>query len=217
MAFFVFLAALAMTPLGRHYDHLVGVWAAHAAGMARPDLMVIWLLGSPVVSTLLLLLFTADAAYSWQVRLTAWVLAAVGGVVEVTCKHYGIGGSVNAVGVAAMPHVGAWLDAIQRHLSIPIPGDLASRATHFILRGSFPSGHVLRLTLAAAYALPRPGWTVPTIVAATCGFMVVATGGHTLTDALGGACLAFALLAGAGRLRASAGGTVGSSDRGAMQ
>lgn len=200
LAVLIMITGLASTPIGRHVDHAAAFWTAHLSGIARPDLMVVWVIGAPLAAVILLVVFTADPVYSWRQRLTAWGLMGLGSVVELILKHFGVGGSISGLAVPAMPHFAPRLAALERHLSIPIPTRWTDTVTHLTLRGTFPSGHVLRLTLAAGYALARPGWVLPAVVAAAAGFCVVATGGHTATDALGGAALAGALLVAAGRL-----------------
>jgi len=200
LSLFILLSVASATPAGRHADHAAALWSAHVAGAARPDLMVIWVLGAPLAAVALLLLFTADSRYTWRQRWAAWGLLAAAAAVELLCKHLGIGGNVAAVAVPAMPHLAPRLAALERHLAVPVIGRLSALASQVTLRGTFPSGHVLRLTLAAGYALARPGWMLPVAVAVAAGFCVTATGGHSATDALGGAALALAGLAVAGRL-----------------
>ncbi|MCY0877661.1 MAG: phosphatase PAP2 family protein [Firmicutes bacterium] len=66
-------------------------------------------------------------------------------------------------------------------------------ASH-ILHGSFPSGHVYRLTLAVGlWCNARPAATWMTGILA--GLMVVATGGHWAVDVMGGFALARLMLA----------------------
>ena len=63
-----------------------------------------------------------------------------------------------------------------------------------------PSGHVLRLTLAAGYVRSRGGPWLPLVVAAISGILVMGSGAHHLTGVLGGAVLGCAALAAAGRM-----------------
>jgi membrane-associated phospholipid phosphatase len=62
-----------------------------------------------------------------------------------------------------------------------------------IFHGSFPSGHVYRLTYALGLWFQR--WPAATwVVAALAGLLVVATGGHWAIDVIGGFALARLML-----------------------
>ncbi len=131
-----------------------------------------------------------------RARLRAWAALALAGAVEVLCKHLGLG-------VARPGPAAAWELAVPRwagRISPPgarLWGELAYRLQP---HGSFPSGHVLVWTVLGGFLLPWPGWGLPAAAALAAGVATVVTGAHTPTDVAGGACLAFAALAAAGRL-----------------
>ncbi len=195
--------ALAGTPLAAPLN----IWTAHAAvrvaGPTTPDWTVVWPVGNVVVTTLLLVLATFGRRRRAAERLAAWGLFALGLLVEAGSKHLGLGNA--AATLARIPRPGppaAAVTDVTHAVSRLLPGGLyAATRSRLHLIGTFPSGHVWRLTFLAGYALGRPGWLLPAVVAALTGFAVVVRAGHALTDALGGAMLAMALLAWAGRLR----------------
>ena len=75
-----------------------------------------------------------------------------------------------------------------------VPAWLSALLDAVRLRGTYPSGHVMRLALIPGFLFPRRGPALSIAIAAASGVAVVATGGHTVTDALGGLCLAQAVL-----------------------
>lgn len=82
----------------------------------------------------------------------------------------------------------SWVAAV-----IPMHG-VSSGAHAPLFRGSFPSGHVFRVTYASgAWLFRRRRWTWA--LALVAGVLVVATGGHWALDAAGGFLLARAWLA----------------------
>lgn len=193
---FLIIAAVATSPFGLHAD----AWA-HVHGAALPHallslLAVVWPLGEPPLTLALLLLLTLDSRIDWPTRWRAWGAMLAVELVEVVFKHYAIGSATPATAIP-MPR---WWVAAVRHLAVPLPAWVATHLAHFRLRGAFPSGHVLRLTLVANYLVPWPNVVLPALAATFVGVGVVATGGHTLTDALGGAALAFGTLSAIGRL-----------------
>nr|WP_275107234.1 phosphatase PAP2 family protein [Sulfobacillus harzensis] len=81
-----------------------------------------------------------------------------------------------------------WVEAL-----IPLHGQ-ASQVHQALFRGSFPSGHVYRITFVSGVWLHRwRRWTWG--LAFVAGILVVSTGGHWALDAVGGFLLARALLA----------------------
>lgn len=198
IAAFLAIAAVAPSPPGLHFDRWAHVHLAALPHAIRTALSAVWPLGEAPLAVTLLVLLTLDGRLDWGSRLRAWTALVVTEAVEVAFKHYGIGSATPATAVP-LPH---WVGALTRHLMVPLPGPLAARLAHFRTFGAFPSGHVLRLTLVANYLVPWPNVVLPVLSATIVGVGVVATGGHSFTDALGGATLAFGALAAIGRLPA---------------
>lgn len=193
--------ALAGTPLARPLN----IWAAHAcarlAGHSGPYWTVVWPLGDIVVTTLLFLIVLFARRHKGRERLAAVGLFALGLAVEVVCKRWSLGSAAATLAHLRRPDppapaVTAVTHAVSRVFArAHLPAQPSAS-----LPGTFPSGHVWRLTFIGGWVQRRPGWLLPALVALLAAFAVVVRVGHALTDALGGACLAFLLLAWAGRL-----------------
>lgn len=189
---FTLVALLAAAPTGHQINHVAGLWAAHLIGPHRIRLESVWVAGAPLVAPGVFLLLTAQVGLGWRDRLLGWGLLLGTALVEAVLKHFGVGGWLSAAPVSAIPHPNGHIHVVQHVINVVV--------LRFGVHGTFPSGHVLRLTLAGGYAIPAPGWLLPGLVAVGALFAVVATGGHSLTDAVGGATLALGGLALAGRL-----------------
>ena len=169
-----------LVPLGRTWPWLNGVWVA--GGVPLSLLAVLW----------------ASRARSRGQRLRLLGLFVAGGIIELLAKHWiatpwpvpvaapapyaVIARYTNIEPSAVMAVVGPWLGARR------------PTASASFLRGSFPSGHVLRLTFAIGVWLGPGRWGWTTALAAVAAVAVVATGGHWFWDTLGGWSLAQALL-----------------------
>jgi hypothetical protein len=193
--------ALAGTPLAPRLN----IWAAgvfaRLAGHSAPYWTIVWPLGDIVVTTLGFAVLLFARRRPTRERLTGGGLFALGLLIEVVCKHWALGNASSTLAHLRRPDppapiVTAVTHAVSRAFArLQIP-DQPRKA----LSGTFPSGHVWRLTFIAGWAVRRPGWLLPALVATLAAFAVVVRVGHALTDALGGAFLAMFLLAWGGRL-----------------
>lgn len=192
IAAFLALAAVAPTGAGRAAD----AWARnavtpllHAVPHAADPALA---LGEPLVAGAVFLLLTLNRGLSWRERWSAWGLWVAAGAIEIGCKAVGLGGAGAPIPLYPLPTAVA-------HEALRLwPG--LQRVLGVRLRGTFPSGHVLRLTLAAGYVRSRGGPWLPLVVAAISGILVMGSGAHHLTGVLGGAVLGCAALAAAGRM-----------------
>ena len=180
-----------LTPINLFMAHLL-----EPLGKAVPDFSIIWVIGSvPVVGVLLLL-------WDWSMGRWRQFWIFLGGVVlEIVTKHligtplpHSVGGEPFWIGrlerwVNPSPHV--VFTAIKRKLGI-LPS--VAQGTQSFFRGSFFSGHVFRLTFLTGVVggAGRP-WLMG-IIGLIAGILVVALGGHWALDAIGGFCLARALI-----------------------
>ncbi len=173
-----------LEPWGRQYSVLQLIWVA--GGIPLTALIVVYIASGH---------FGRKPA-QWRI-LGLFVL---GSIIEVVVKHF--------VATAFPPNVPPSGDL--RHLILwtnvepstvlawirDIHGGPA--ATHFsssdLFRGSFPSGHVFRITYAYGLFLASQWRLMTAAVACVC---VVATGGHWIWDAVGGYLLASLCLEGA--------------------
>ncbi len=193
--------ALAGTPLAPPLN----IWAArhfaHLAGRSAPYWTVVWPVGQIVVSTLVFLVLIFARRRRAQERLVACALFALGLAVEAACKHWGLGSGASTLARIRQPAPPAQIVTTVTHaVGRVFSGVRLPAATRAGLSGTFPSGHVWRLTFIAGWITRRPGWVLPVIVGALAAFAVVVRAGHVLTDALGGGFLALCLLAWGGRL-----------------
>lgn len=114
-------------------------------------------------------------------RLLLWGVFLAGGVIELISKHF----LVLPLPVG-LPTPGGYLRV--EHVLNPMFGIRTGSAPGDLLRGSFPSGHLFRLTFTAGALVRRWVWVLP--LTALAAVAVVATGGHWVWDALGGFVLA---------------------------
>ncbi len=161
---------------------------------AVPDLNLIWVVGSVPVTAALLLLWVWSKG-RWR---QLWLFA--GGVLlEVITKHFVASPLPHPLGEPSwIGRLEGWVNPSPQWVITAIKQRLgmvaATGSGAQFFRGSFFSGHVFRLTyLTGALAgIGRPGLLV--LVGLVAGILVVALGGHWALDALGGFCLARALL-----------------------
>ncbi|HET7560572.1 MAG TPA: phosphatase PAP2 family protein, partial [Limnochordia bacterium] len=170
---------------------------------------VVWLVGALPVTVAALAWATFGRSLSRSRRLWAWLGFALIGLVELAAKHY-VGTPMPPGSVVSVP----WIDRLSASLnaaeSVWLPwlgGVVAAVTGHheggaaFGLAGSFPSGHVARITYVSAFVLARADRRLLTAIGFAAGLAVVATGGHWLWDAVGGFVLAWIALQAAARVR----------------
>lgn len=185
----LWLAVLAIAASGRMdgVDRAVGAALRHI-GNAWPVTNLIWVIGGLPLTALAVL------GASWRRR--SWWIAGgfvAGLLVEVVSKHFLATPFPQATPEppffqhleAATNLSPAWAASVLQHWlhTHPVKGP-----HHPMFRGSFPSGHVFRITYASGAWMTRRRWTWA--VAAAAGVLVIATGGHWLVDVLGGFLLA---------------------------
>jgi len=172
---FSLLVWIASLPLMHRLDEAVTRWLQRAAPL--PDMP----------ASILVRLGNAE--------LVIPAVAAVAGLLFVTNRRSGIAAIWLAAGLAAASLLAVTLKHVIVH-----PGPPASLVRPGLPVGlyiatpySFPSGHTLRVTLLAGTALRERRWLGGALV---LGMMValVYTGGHWLSDVLGGLCLGWALI-----------------------
>lgn len=172
---FSLLVSIASLPLVHRLDVAVTRWLQRAAPL--PDLP----------ASVLVRLGNAEFVIP--------AVAAVAGLLFLTNHRSG----VPAIWLAAGLLAASLLAVILKHLIVH-PGPPAAFVRPGLPVGlyiatpySFPSGHTLRVTLLAGTALRRSRWLG---VALVVGMMLalVYTGGHWLSDVLGGLCLGWVLI-----------------------
>ncbi len=176
------------------WDVRADAWLAHQVHALTPLLHVVWPLGSPLVASGLAVAATLLAGPDWRRRRFAWVLLAVGGLAELSSKVLGLGRPTAMPAIPVLPVLRLGLRPAFHAIGRPVPAWLAAMVAAVRLRGTYPSGHVMRLALIPGFLFRRRGQAAAFVVALVAGLAVVATGGHSVTDALGGLCLAQALL-----------------------
>lgn len=177
-------------------NHMVS-YRLHELGVQWTVLNVVWILGG---LPLTLLVVVIVAMRSGGRRGVWWVTYFVlMGLVELLVKHFIA--TPFPVAVAA-PAPWPRLEQLTNvepstvlYLVKPILGTTTGGTGSGFLRGSFPSGHVLRLTYAVGATLPPRYWNALVAVALVAALAVVATGGHWLWDTVGGFLLARFFLA----------------------
>lgn len=188
-------AAVAITPAMEHLNRMLYAGLT-PLGRQWTGINVVWVLGSLPVTAAAVALGGARRRGAAGAPWALGVLAA-GLLVEAALK---------AALATPLPHPVSeppWLAAVEMALN-PSPGRVLSWLRHrgalaaagglvHSLRGSFPSGHTFRITLAVSACQRRPRWWVAAVIAAATGLAVSATGGHWAWDAVGGWLLASAL------------------------
>ncbi len=205
-------AGLAIPPVLWAAGFLLAAWLAPTAAVARinravagallplghavPPLQVIWELGGVPLTGGALLLWGLARPWRWSRQGVVWAAFIAGSVVELAAKHWI--GLPSPRPVPVPPpyaqlepylNIGPQTLAQAWHLLHPASG----ASGHHFLVGTFPSGHVFRLTFTVGVLAGRPGrrwWWVAGIAAVVTGIAVVSTGGHWLWDTVGGALLA---------------------------
>lgn len=170
--------------------------ALRVVGTRVPAANLIWVLGGiPLTGLVVLGAVVRDRRLSWLL----WMV--VGLMVEAVTKHF------LATPFPLSTPEPVFFSRLESATNLT-PSDAlrwmhglfhvtASTGPHKALfRGTFPSGHVFRITYATGSWLRNRQWTWP--IALVAGFLVVATGGHWAIDAVGGFLLARAMLALAG-------------------
>lgn len=162
-------------------------------GHRYPALQLIWVVGGLPLTTLLVIYRASGYFGREPARWRILGIFILGGIMELVVKHF--------VATPFPPNVPpptgyrqlilwtniepstvfAWL----RQLN-PSTAGVHHLSSH-LLRGSFPSGHVFRITYAYGLFLSSK-WRL--VIAGVAAFCVVATGGHWMWDALGGFLLA---------------------------
>ena len=164
----------------------------HFLGTKVPATNLIWVVGGLLLTGLVVLVMSVRRRRQGWRMLTAFI----GGLfIEVLAKHFittpfpkatlephfyrALEKATNVTPSMAFAWLNGVLGIAHAHVS-----------HHYFLRGSFPSGHVFRTTYASGVLLgqTRRQWTW--IVALAAGFLVVATGGHWVSDVAGGFILA---------------------------
>jgi hypothetical protein len=188
---FLTAAALSQQPDVQRLDQVLGALVRPWAG-ALPALNLVWILGAFPV-TLALVLAAAGA----QARARPLVVFLLGTGIEVILKH--VLATPTPLVVPPPPPWAGWIHSLNltpQELLALLPHRLtaAYAPLRHALRGSFPSGHVFRLSYATAVFVPRRRalrWGVAFLAA----LAVTATGGHWAWDAVGGWLLAESLRA----------------------
>lgn len=165
-------------------------------GVHIPELQLIWVLGG-IPLTFLTVLGVAWHRSRQQKPWIGIVLGfIIGSLIELLSKHFIAlptppnvppEGFYQAVVAATNIEPGQVL-----HVFSLVLGHRTTGVSHFkLLQGSFPSGHLFRLTYTLLVLTQRikPGLLVA-IVDGLASFCVVATGGHWMWDAVGGIVLA---------------------------
>lgn len=188
---FLAAAALSQQPALQRLVQVLGTLLRPWAG-ALPALNLVWILGAfPVTLALVLAVAGARA----QARpLVAFLL---GTGIEVALKHSLA--TPTPLVVPPPPPWAGWIHSLNltpQELLALFPHRLTAAYSPLAhaLRGSFPSGHVFRLSYAVGALAPRRRslrWGVALLAA----LAVTATGGHWAWDAVGGWLLAEAALA----------------------
>ncbi len=192
----VFIVMLLLAPLAPvlELDRVVSA-ALRPYGQQWPPLQLVWVLGG-VPLTFLVLMIAAYGRVShskpWRGLIGGFL---VGTVVEVLCKHWLA--IPNPLNVPPPPAYQSLILAtniepqqVVHWLSLILGANHQSSHHLTLLRGTFPSGHLFRLTfvLSTLITAGRWQWTVVAL-AAVATAAVVATGGHWIWDAAGGYCL----------------------------
>ncbi len=157
-------------------------------GYHAPLLQLIWVVGGLPVTTLLVLV---AASGFFGKRPAHWSVLAIfigGSVVELMVKHWvATPFPPNVAAPALYGQIVAWTNIEPSAVFSAIGSLTHSPAVHHasttFLRGSFPSGHVFRITFAYGLILADV-WRIALVVLAA--FAVVATGGHWPWDTVGG-------------------------------
>lgn len=175
--------------------------ALEPVGRAWPWLELVWVAGSLPVTAFLIFLATRIRSAYRGARWTLWAGFLGGTLVEVALKHWWPLPLPHAL-PTPLPYR-LWISDLNIEPSqltalFPVLAHHAhGRLGSGLFHGSFPSGHVFRLTFTAgAWTVGRrPVWIAAVgIVAAVA---VTATGGHWVWDTVGGFALARLALAGA--------------------
>ncbi|PSR36848.1 MAG: hypothetical protein C7B44_06860 [Sulfobacillus thermosulfidooxidans] len=160
-------------------------------GHRWPFLQLIWVVGGLPLTTLLVI-YQASGRWGRQTHEWRLLWGFIGGsIVELILKHYIA--TPLPINVAAPPpyaQITAWTNiepaTVVAWLGALVPTHGLHHAARSFLRGSFPSGHVFRITYA--YGLFLRNWTYGILIL-IAAFAVVATGGHWPWDTVGGALL----------------------------
>ncbi len=165
-------------------------------GVHIPELQLIWVLGGVPLTFLIVLMvmWTRHARQKqWIGVLTGFI---IGSVIEVLAKHFIVLPSPPNVAPPGLYRTIVASTNISPQQIVQliylVLGHPAKGVSHFrLLQGSFPSGHLFRITYALLVITGRGQPNVKIALAATLAtFCVVATGGHWIWDAVGGVALA---------------------------
>lgn len=172
-------------------------------GRQWPAIQLIWVVGGLPVTTLVVLYFASGrlgrGSRQWSIF---WVFVG-GSVVELLVKHFvATPFPPNVVPGSPYAQMITWTNiepsTVFAWLALWSHAPVVRHASVGFLRGTFPSGHVFRITYAYGLLLKNFGFAALVAVAA---FAVVATGGHWPWDAVGGFLLGAAGLAAAQKRR----------------
>lgn len=193
----IFVAAMLVAPLSltHHVDEAVSA-ALRPYGAHWPPLQLIWVMGGVPLTLLLLLLIAwlrARLYRPWGGILVGFI---VGTLTEVLVKHWIP--TPTPPNVVPPPFYQSLIKATNiepqqvMHWATLVMGrtSIATGQSH-LLNGTFPSGHLFRLSYVMIVAVQRirQKWWVPAGVL-IAAFAVVATGGHWVWDTVGGYALA---------------------------
>ncbi len=193
----VFVAAMLMAPLSvtHQVDEVIST-ALRSYGAHWPPLQLIWVVGGAPLTLLLVLLMAWTRARHnrpWSGVVVGFI---VGTLAEVLVKHWIP--TPTPSNVVPPPFYRSLITATNidpqqvMHWVALVMGrtSLASGPSH-LLKGTFPSGHLFRLsyvTIIALQGIKQKWWVTAGVLVAA--FAVVATGGHWFWDTVGGYALA---------------------------
>ncbi len=192
---FALSAGIATTPWMQSANRVVSS-ALRPMGVHIPALQLIWVFGGIPLTFLSVL----GVAWNRSRKQKPWIGIVfgfiVGSLIELVSKHF--------IALPTPPNVPpeGFYQAIVvatnitpsqvLHLISLVAGHGTSGSSHFkLLQGSFPSGHLFRLTYALLVLTEtrKPGALVA-VIDGLASFCVVATGGHWIWDTVGGIVLA---------------------------
>ncbi len=189
-----FLAATVLAPtipvhtLDVMSSRFLEVW-----GRQYPVLQLIWIAGGVPLTTLIVVYVASGRFGKQSACWRAFGLFVLGSAVEVVIKHFVAtpfppnvppGGDWKRLIILTNIEPSTVLGWIRNIHSGPFNTAVSSSD---LFTGSFPSGHVFRITYAYGLFLSSK---IRLLIAVLAGICVVATGGHWIWDAFGGYLLA---------------------------
>lgn len=198
MGLFLAAAFMATSPLIKNLNNWAAVTLA-PIGINFPLLQAIWIVGGVPLTFLAIIWSGYHSPYYKNAPLRPLIVIILFSGIEVFFKH---------LIVLPAPHpvpAAHWINRLITYTNIT-PSSLiwvsqqifhqtsATPAASVLLRGSFPSGHVFRLTYTAGVLWPHKPARI-LMLALGASFAVTALGGHWLFDSIGGFLLARAAMA----------------------